>query len=88
MRKPIATLKSAAYGRFVIEVVAMRARAGITQRELARRAGLAPSQVAKHETGERRIDVVELGVLCRACGESLVDFVSRLSNDPDPTKKV
>lgn len=78
-------MQSPAYARFVAELVALRERAGLTQRELARRAGLAPSQVAKHELGERRVDVVELGILCQACGESLGGFVERLHNDPLPT---
>lgn len=87
MRNPIVTLRSPAYRRFVAELVALRERAGITQRELARRAGLSASQVAKHELGERRLDVVELGILCEACGESLVAFVGRLKNDPLPSSR-
>ena len=82
MRNLIVTLRSPAYARFVAELIALRGRAGITQRELARRTRLNPSQVAKHELGERRVDVVELGILCEACGEPLEEFVRRLHNDP------
>ena len=76
-------MHSAAYRLFVAELVAMRERAGISQRELARRSGMSPSEVAKHELGERRIDVVELETVCQACGELIEEFVRRwrLHND-------
>ena len=57
-------------------------RAGITQRNLAKRTGWSQSQIAKHELGARRMDVVELGIFCEACGEPLEAFVRRLHNDP------
>ena len=77
-------LGSEAYGRLVVELIATRERAGITQRELAKRTGWSQSQVAKHELGVRRMDVVELGIFCQACGEPLEEFVRRLHNDPLP----
>ena len=77
-------LSSEAYRRFVVELIATRERAGITQRDLAKRTGWSQSQIAKHELGVRRMDVVELGIFCQACGESLEEFVRRLHNDPFP----
>ena len=84
MRKKIATLGSDAYRRFVVELTATRERTGITQRDLAKRTGWSQSQVAKHELGVRRMDVVELGIFCHACGESVEEFVRRLRVDPLP----
>lgn len=78
MRGSVATLHSMDYRRFLVEVVALRRRAGLTQRELARRLGQSPSYVAKSEMGERRLDVLELLAICRACGEELTSFVARL----------
>lgn len=82
MRKKIVALSSEAYRRFVAELIATRERAGITQRDLAKRTGWSQSQVAKHELGARRMDVVELGIFCQACGEPLDEFVRRLHTDP------
>lgn len=82
VRKKIVALKSEAYGRFVVELIVTRERAGLTQRDLAKRTGWSQSQVAKHELGVRRMDVVELGIFCQACGESLEEFVRRLRTDP------
>lgn len=81
MRKKIVALRSEAYRRFVVELIATRERAGITQRDLAKRTGWSQSQVAKHELGSRRMDVVELGTFCQACGEPLEEFVRRLRTD-------
>jgi len=47
---------------------ALRENAGLTQRDLAKRLDVPHSWVAKVESGERRIDLVELCFLLRACG--------------------
>ena len=46
----------------------LRAAAGLSQRELAGKLGVPHSWVAKVESGERRLDLVEFGWFCRACG--------------------
>ena len=78
MRGSVATLHSMDYQRLLAEVVALRHRAGLTQRELAKRLGKPPSYVAKSEVGERRLDVLELLAICQACGEDLASFAVRL----------
>ena len=47
---------------------AMRKRAGLSQRALARRLGVPHTWVSKVETGERRIDLVEFAWYCAGCG--------------------
>lgn len=51
-------------------VVRLRAAAGLTQRQLARRLGCPQNTVLRIEQGERRIDLVEFWRICRACGAS------------------
>jgi transcriptional regulator with XRE-family HTH domain len=46
--------------------------------ELASRLGVPQSFVSKYESGERRLDVLELRLVCRAVGVSLQEFVRRL----------
>lgn len=48
---------------------AMRARAGLTQRELARKLRMHNTMVHRSEIGDRRIDPVEFVAWCRACGD-------------------
>jgi transcriptional regulator with XRE-family HTH domain len=47
---------------------ALRAKAGLSQRALAARLGVPHTWVAKVETGERRLDVLEFTEFARACG--------------------
>jgi len=59
----------------------VRSQAGVTQAELARRLKLPQSFVSKYESGERRLDLVELRQICRALGISLVEFVRRFEKE-------
>ena len=56
----------------------VRQEAGLRQRDLAERIGVPQSFVSKCESGERRLDIVELRALCVALGMPLSDFVDRL----------
>ncbi|WP_122690710.1 helix-turn-helix domain-containing protein [Pseudomonas viridiflava] len=55
-----------------------RLEAQLTQSDLARRLGKPQSYVSKYESGERRLDVIELEEVCIATGESLSSFVKTL----------
>lgn len=48
-------------------LVTMRQDAGFSQRELARRLKVQHTWIAKVESGERRIDLVEFAWFCQAC---------------------
>lgn len=50
------------------ELVKVRTAAGLTQRGLAKRLEVPHSWVAKVESGERRIDVIEMSLFFSACG--------------------
>jgi transcriptional regulator with XRE-family HTH domain len=52
---------------------AIRVAAGLSQRQLASKLSVPHSWVAKVESGERRIDLIEFGWLCEACGVSPSD---------------
>ena len=52
-----------------------RKKAGLSQVELARRLGRSQSFVSKYESGELRLDLVELSLVCRVLGTSLSSFV-------------
>jgi transcriptional regulator with XRE-family HTH domain len=66
-----------------------RIAAKLSQRELARRVGHFQSWVAKTESGQRRIDVVELFALADAIGFDIVKLVKRLRelHPPQPNKR-
>ena len=56
----------------------VRVEAGLNQADLAARLGRPQSFVSKYETGERRLDILELRAVCAAVGLGLDDFVRRL----------
>jgi transcriptional regulator with XRE-family HTH domain len=58
----------------------VRVAAGLRQQDLADRLGAGQSFVSKYESGERRLDVLELREICSACGVSLASFVEQLED--------
>jgi transcriptional regulator with XRE-family HTH domain len=66
---------SPAYRTIPEVLVEARLAAGLTQRALAERLGKArmPSYIAKIETGERRIDLIEFVAIIRALGQDEQD---------------
>lgn len=59
----------------------IRLEAGLQQVDVARSLGKAQSFVSYYETGERRLDVLELKAVCETCGITLGEFISRLEED-------
>lgn len=55
-----------------------RQDANLNQAELAKKLGRPQSFVSKYESGERRLDIIELREVCRAMKMNLSDFVKRL----------
>ena len=55
----------------------VRNEAGLRQIDLAKRLKQPQSYISKYESGERRLDLLELNQVCKACGISLVEFVKR-----------
>jgi transcriptional regulator with XRE-family HTH domain len=54
----------------------LRTSAQIDQKEAGDALGLDRSTISKIESGQRRLDVVELLRLCDACGASFADFAA------------
>lgn len=56
----------------------LRLNANLRQTDLAKKLGLPQSFVSKYESGERRLDILELRGVCTALGVSLSDLARRL----------
>lgn len=56
----------------------MRLEAGLTQAELAARVNKDQAYVSRYESGQRRLDVLEVREICQAIGSTLEEFVKRL----------
>ncbi len=58
----------------------LRRDAGLRQVDLAARLGQPQSFVSKLESGERRLDVLELRQLCKILGISFQEFAAKLED--------
>jgi ribosome-binding protein aMBF1 (putative translation factor) len=56
----------------------MRVEAGLTQVDLAARIEKDQAYVSRYESGQRRLDVLEVREICQAMGIMLEEFVKRL----------
>lgn len=56
----------------------IRLDAQLTQADLAKRLGKPQSYVSKYESGERRLDIIEVQEVCLAIGETLSNFAQAL----------
>ena len=73
---------AAEYRQFLTRLRAAREQAGLSQVEVARRLGKPQSYVSKCESGERRVDVVELAAFAAVYGKALEEFVSVARRPP------
>jgi transcriptional regulator with XRE-family HTH domain len=72
MRKSIYTREQGELLKLLHEA---RRGAGLSQSELAHRLGRSQSFVSKYESGDLRLDLVELRFVCQALGISLSSLV-------------
>jgi transcriptional regulator with XRE-family HTH domain len=72
MRRSIGT---AEHLRLLALLRKIRLEAGLRQIDVAKRLKQPQAFVSRYETGERRLDLLELREVCRAVGVSLKDFV-------------
>jgi len=56
----------------------IRVEAGLKQTDVSGRLGVTQSIVSKSESGERRLDLLEIRAICAVCGVALADFVARV----------
>ena len=59
---------------------------GIRQIDLAEKLGVPQSYVSKYESGDRRLDVLELRQVCDAIGISIKEFIQKLEDSLNETK--
>jgi transcriptional regulator with XRE-family HTH domain len=72
------TIYTAEHRKVVALLRTIRQEAGLRQVDVAERLGRPQSFVSKYESGQRRLDLIELRAICQALGTSLPKFVRRL----------
>ena len=71
----MASVYSSRYQDFLERLRAARHKAGLTQSEVATKLGRPQSYVSKCESGERRVDVVELDDFAKIYRRSITYFL-------------
>ena len=79
------TLYSEDHERLVALLRHCRESAGLRQVELAERLHRPQSFVSKYESGQRRLDLIELHTICGALGVDLVALVKSWAETPKQT---
>lgn len=74
------SIYTAQHGVLITLLRDLRVEAGLTQIELAKRIGKDQTFVSKYESGERRLDILELREICQTLGIGLDKFVRKLEN--------
>jgi transcriptional regulator with XRE-family HTH domain len=74
MEKSIFTTEQEALQRVLRQ---LRLGAGLRQEDLATKLKEPQSFVSKYESGERRLDLIELRQICQAVGVTLLELVNR-----------
>ncbi len=64
----------------------MRSNAGLKQGELADKLGVHQSFISKIESGERRLDIIELRDICQALEVDLMQVIKELEKYIDETR--
>lgn len=59
----------------------IRRQAKLRQADVAKRLGVPQSFVSKYESGERRLEFVEVARICTALGVRFSEFVQRFEDD-------
>lgn len=80
-------MHSPEYAALVRVLRAIRERSGLSQREVAARLKSQHSWIAKVETGERRVDLVEFAWICHACGADPVVEAAGLFGNWSPVHR-
>ena len=60
---------------------------GIRQIELAEKLGVPQSFVSKYESGDRQLDILELRQVCQAVGISMQEFIRKLEDSLNESKR-
>ena len=69
------SINSKEHKKLLEHLIQLRLNAGVTQVELSKKLKVHQSFVSKYETGERRLDLIELKQICTVLGISLKEFV-------------
>jgi transcriptional regulator with XRE-family HTH domain len=72
------SVRTKEYAIFVALLSEVRQRFGLSQDQLAKRLPFQQVGISKIERGQRRVDIIELRMICGSLGIDLSDFITEL----------
>lgn len=81
VKRRVSALSKDTYQRAVEVLIEARTGKGMTQRDLAEGLDVPQSYVSKIESRERRVDIAELIMICRALGVSPASIIRKIAAD-------
>lgn len=63
------------YKKLILKIGKARTDAGLTQNDVAKKLGKTQSYISKIESGQVRVDVVQLKEIAKALGKSVAYFI-------------
>jgi ribosome-binding protein aMBF1 (putative translation factor) len=79
-RPVIIRIRKSEYLAFARLLREARERSGLTQRDVAKQLGVPQSFVSKYESGERRLDLLEVRRICSVLNTDLVDIAGKVES--------
>jgi transcriptional regulator with XRE-family HTH domain len=82
------TIRSSGHEALCEALISARKAAGLTQAELAVKLKCHQSFVARIESGQRRVDVIELIVVSRAVGADATDLLAKAERQTELSHRI